>query len=50
MARRPELGVPEGIKDLIRQRLGRLSEDCNQVLGLAAVIGQEFDLALLERT
>ena len=47
-ARRPELGVPEGIKDVIRQRLGRLSEDCNQVLGLAAVIGQEFDLTLLE--
>ena len=47
-ARRPELGIPEGIKDVIRQRLGRLSEDCNQVLGLAAVIGQEFDLTLLE--
>ena len=46
-ARRPELGIPEGIKDVIRQRLGRLSEDCNQVLGLAAVIGQEFDLTLL---
>ena len=44
----PEFGVPEGIKDVIRQRLGRLSEDCNQVLGLAAVIGQEFDLTLLE--
>ncbi len=47
-ARRPELGVPEGIKDVIRQRLGRLSEDCNQALRLAAVIGQEFDLTLLE--
>jgi tetratricopeptide (TPR) repeat protein len=47
-ARRPDLGVPEGIKDVIRQRLGRLSEDCNQVLALAAVIGQEFDLTLLE--
>jgi serine/threonine protein kinase/tetratricopeptide (TPR) repeat protein len=48
-SRRPELGVPEGIKDIIRQRLGRLSEDCNQVLRLAAVIGQEFDLILLEK-
>jgi tetratricopeptide (TPR) repeat protein/predicted Ser/Thr protein kinase len=46
--RYPALGVPDGIRDVIRQRLARMSEDCNQVLGLAAVIGQEFDLALLE--
>lgn len=47
-ARRPELGVPEGIRHVIRQRSGRLSADCSQVLGLAAVIGQEFDLTLLQ--
>ena len=47
-AKMPELGIPEAVKDVIRQRLSRLSEDCNQVLTLAAVIGQEFDLALVE--
>jgi tRNA A-37 threonylcarbamoyl transferase component Bud32/tetratricopeptide (TPR) repeat protein len=43
-----EFGVPQGVRDLIRQRLSRLSEDCSRLLTTASVIGQEFDLLLLE--
>ena len=43
------LGIPEGVKDVIGRRLGRLSEATNKVLSLAAVIGRQFDLALLTR-
>ncbi len=46
--KRPELGIPEGVRDVIRHRLSRLSEDCNRILSAAAVMGQEFDLALLQ--
>jgi class 3 adenylate cyclase len=43
------LGIPEGIKEVIGRRLNRLSEETNRVLGLAAVIGRQFDVALLAR-
>src|SRR4029453_1736252 len=43
------LGIPEGVKEAIGRRLSRLSADTNKVLGLAAVIGREFDLTLLSR-
>jgi len=43
------LGIPEGIKEVIGRRLSRLSEDANKVLHLAAVIGRQFDVALLTR-
>ena len=38
-----ELGVPEGVRDVIGRRLSRLSEDANRVLACAAVLGLEFD-------
>jgi len=41
------LGIPEGIKEAIRRRLGRLPEATNKVLSLAAVIGRQFDVRLL---
>lgn len=41
------LGIPEGVRDVIGRRLSRLSKEANRVLGLAAVIGLEFDLAVL---
>jgi hypothetical protein len=34
------VGRPVGVRDVIRQRLSRLSEDCNRVLTLAAMIGR----------
>jgi serine/threonine protein kinase/tetratricopeptide (TPR) repeat protein len=43
-----DLGLSEGIKEVIGQRLSRLGEACNRVLSVAAVIGREFDVTLLE--
>ena len=42
-----DLGIPEGIKEVIGRRLSRLSERCNGVLGEAAVLGREFDFGVL---
>jgi predicted ATPase/DNA-binding winged helix-turn-helix (wHTH) protein len=42
------LGLSEGIKEVIGQRLSRLSDACNRVLSVAAIIGREFDATLLE--
>jgi len=39
--------IPEGVREVIGRRLSRLSERCNQVLTLAAVIGREFTLELV---
>ena len=41
--------LPQGVREAIGRRLNALSEECNRVLGLAAVIGREFDLNVLER-
>jgi serine/threonine protein kinase/tetratricopeptide (TPR) repeat protein len=48
--RRPvdELGLPEGVKEVVGRRLARLSEPCNRVLTLAAVIGREFSFSILQ--
>jgi len=42
------LGLSEGIKEVIGRRLSRLSDACNRALGVAAVIGSEFDATLLD--
>jgi class 3 adenylate cyclase len=42
-----EIGASEGVRQLIGQRLGRLSEPTQRMLGTAAVIGREFDVDLL---
>ena len=34
--------IPEGVREVIGQRLNRLSENCNRVLTTASVIGREF--------
>ena len=39
--------VPEGVKDVIGRRLGRLSDIANRVLSVASVLGRDFDLELL---
>jgi class 3 adenylate cyclase/pimeloyl-ACP methyl ester carboxylesterase len=44
-----EMGIPEGVKEVVGQRLSRLSEECNSILTIASVIGREFDLDSLER-
>ena len=38
-----DLGLSEGIKEVIGRRLSRLSDACNRVLSIAATIGREFD-------
>ena len=43
-----ELGIPEGVRDVLEQRLRRLGEDTNAVLALAAVAGREFSVDTLE--
>jgi predicted Ser/Thr protein kinase len=41
-------GLPEGVREVILGRVSRLSEPCVRALTLAAVVGREFDLDLLE--
>ncbi len=41
------LRIPEGVREAIGQRLNRISEDRNQVLTTASVVGREFDFRLL---
>ena len=48
-ARAAEPGVPEGVRDVIAARVGRLSEHAGRVLAIAALIGRDFDVDLLER-
>ena len=42
-----ELGIPEGVKEVVGQRLSRLPESCDAVLHAAAVAGQEFELDVI---
>ena len=42
-----ELGIPEGVRDVIGQRLSRLSRECNQLLSYGAVLGRDFEFAVL---
>ena len=44
-----QLGIPESLKEVIRQRLGHLHERTAQTLSLASIAGREFDLRVLER-
>jgi class 3 adenylate cyclase/tetratricopeptide (TPR) repeat protein len=42
-----ELGLPEGVREVVARRLLRLSAETGHVLSLASVIGTEFDMGLL---
>ncbi len=42
-----QLGIPEGVREVVGRRLSRLPEAANEVLAIAAVIGREFDVGLL---
>jgi tetratricopeptide (TPR) repeat protein len=44
-----EMRIPDGLRDVIGKRLSRLSESCNRILLVAAVIGRDFQLAVLQR-
>ncbi len=43
-----ELGIPEGVRDVVGRRLARLSDQANTVMRLAAVQGTDFELAVLQ--
>ncbi len=43
------LRIPEGVREVIGQRLNRLSSECNRVLATASIIGREFSLDQLSR-
>ena len=43
------LGIPQGVREVIGRRVGRLSAECGRVLTLASVLGREFGLAALAR-
>jgi tetratricopeptide (TPR) repeat protein len=42
-----DMGLPEGVRDVVGRRLSRLSDDANDALRIAAVIGREFDVDLV---
>jgi DNA-binding SARP family transcriptional activator/tetratricopeptide (TPR) repeat protein len=42
-----EIGVPEGVKEVLASRLGRLSDGCGAALSQAAVLGREFNFEVL---
>jgi DNA-binding SARP family transcriptional activator/tetratricopeptide (TPR) repeat protein len=42
-------GPPEGVREVILRRLAGLGEPAQQALRVAAALGREFDLAVLER-
>jgi class 3 adenylate cyclase len=43
-----ELGIPEGVREVVGRRLARLSDDTNQALRIAAVVGPEFELGVVQ--
>ncbi|MDX6682960.1 MAG: hypothetical protein QOG94_2999 [Solirubrobacteraceae bacterium] len=48
-ARLGRLAVPEGVKDVIAQRIRRLGTATNRLLVTAAILGREFELDVLQR-
>jgi len=47
--RADEFELPEGVRQLIEQRVARLGDEVRRVLSIAAVVGSRFDLRVLER-
>ena len=41
--------IPDGVRESIRRRLAALSDEANSLLAIASVIGNEFEMRLLER-
>lgn len=44
-----EFGIPEGVREVVGRRLGRVSEEANQALRVAAVVGTEFEFQVVRR-
>jgi class 3 adenylate cyclase len=43
-----DVGIPEGIREVVGRRLSRLSDAANRALAVAAVMGATFDLGTIE--
>jgi class 3 adenylate cyclase/tetratricopeptide (TPR) repeat protein len=43
-----QLGVPEGVRDVVGRRLSRLPDETNAVLACASVVGLDFDPAIVQ--
>jgi DNA-binding CsgD family transcriptional regulator len=43
-----EGGLPEGVRAVVAERLSRLSGDCRRTLEIAAVVGRDFELRVLQ--
>jgi class 3 adenylate cyclase len=44
-----ELGIPEGVREVVGRRLARLSKETNEILRVASVVGADFELSVLQR-
>jgi hypothetical protein len=44
-----EMRIPDGLRDVIGKRLSGLSKSCNKVLSVAAVIGRDFQIEVLQK-
>jgi len=42
-----DVGIPEGVRDVVGRRLSRLSDEANATLRTAAVVGREFPVDLV---
>ena len=43
------MSLPQGVREVIGRRLDRLSSECNRILTVAAVLGREFAVGVLEQ-
>jgi DNA-binding winged helix-turn-helix (wHTH) protein/tetratricopeptide (TPR) repeat protein len=43
------VSLPQGVREVVGRRLDRLSSECNRVLTVAAVMGREFAIGVLEQ-
>ena len=44
-----QIGIPDGLREVIGRRLDRLSPSANEVLQTAAVVGRDFDFVVIEQ-
>ena len=47
--RSTKIALPDTIREVVGARIGRLGKEAARILGIAAVIGRDFDLDLLAR-